>query len=61
LIQGNPELSLTYIFRTEAGQKRLSTDEMRQMLGGDVPLNSPEVLAWARDYIEDPEPDEPEE
>lgn len=61
LIQGNPKLSLTYIFRTEAGLKRLSTDEMRQMLGVDVPLNSPEVLAWARDYIEDPEPDEPEE
>ncbi len=60
LIQGNPELSLTYVFQTEAGQKRLSTDEMRQMLG-DVPLNSPEVLAWAREYIEDPEPDDLEQ
>lgn len=56
LIQGNPELSLTYILRTDAGQKRLSTDDMREMLG-DVPLNAPEVLAWARDYIEDPEMD----
>ncbi len=61
LIQGNPELSISYVFRTDAGQKRLSTDEMREMLGGDVPLNAPEVLAWARDYIEDPEPDDLEQ
>ena len=61
LIQGNPELSLTYIFRTDEGQKRLSTDEMRRMLGDDVPLNAPDVLAWAREYIDDPEPDGPEQ
>ncbi len=57
LIQGNPELSLTYRCRTEAGEQRLSTDEMRRILGGEVPLNSPEVLAWAREYLsEGPQP-----
>ena len=52
LIQGNPDLALTYEFRSEAGEQRLSTDEMREVLGDDVPLNSPEVLAWARDFLE---------
>lgn len=52
LIQGNPDLSLTYEFRSETGVTRLSTDDMREILGEDVPLNSPEVLAWAREYLE---------
>ena len=52
LIQGNPELSLTYTDRSEASELRLSTDEMREVLGEGVPLNSPEVLAWAREYLE---------
>ena len=51
LIQGSPDLALTYIYRKEGKQLRLSTDEMREMLGGEVPLNSPEVLSWARDYL----------
>ncbi|HWQ98305.1 MAG TPA: ATP-binding protein [Clostridia bacterium] len=51
LIQGNPDLSLTYEWISEAGEQRLSTDEMREILGEDVPLNSPDVLAWARAYL----------
>lgn len=51
LIQGNPDLSLTYVRQTEAGEQRLSTDEMREILGEDVPLNSPDVLAWARAFL----------
>ena len=53
LMQGNPDLSLTYIYRTEAGEQRLSTDEMREVLGDEVPLNSPEVLAWAREFLQE--------
>ena len=51
LIQGNPDLSLMYINESEAGEQRLSTDEMREILGEDVPLNSPDVLAWARAFL----------
>lgn len=53
LIQGNPDLSLTYVYHSQAGEQRLSTDEMREVLGDDVPLNSPEVLAWAREYLQE--------
>ncbi len=52
LIQGNPDLSLTYLYRKNGVQTRLSTDEMRETLGNDIPLSSPEVLAWAREYLE---------
>ncbi len=63
LIQGNPELDFTYRYRTEEGQKLLSTAEMRQMLGSDVPLNAPDVLAWVKAFLEDGElePNELEE
>ena len=63
LIQGSPELDFTYRYRTEEGQKLLSTAEMRQMLGDEVPLNSPDVLAWVKAFLEDGElePNEPEE
>lgn len=50
ILQGNPELSLVYEYSDETGEKRLSTDEMHEMLG-DVPLNEPEVLMWAREYL----------
>lgn len=52
LIQGNPDLSLTYLYAGEEDEVRLSTDEMREILGEDVPLNSPEVLAWAKEFLE---------
>ena len=52
LIQGNPELSLTYINNRDGEEQRLSTDEMREILGDEVPLNSPEVLAWAREFLQ---------
>ena len=53
LIQGSPEIDFLYVWREEAGEKRLSTAEMRETLGGDVPLNAPEVLLWVRDYLTD--------
>ena len=51
LIQGNPDLSLTYLYSKDGDELRLSTDEMREILGSDVPLNSPDVLAWARSFL----------
>lgn len=50
LLQGNPQVRLTYTRRTDDGEVRLSTDEMRSMLG-EIPLNEPDVLAWVRDYL----------
>ena len=51
LIQGNPDLSLTYLYSKDGEELRLSTDEMREILGDTIPLNSPDVLAWARSFL----------
>ena len=51
LIQGSPELSLSYRYTVDGKELALSTDEMREMLGPDVPLNAPDVLIWAREYL----------
>ena len=51
LIQGNPDLSLTYLYSKDGDELRLSTDEMREILGDTVPLNSPDVLTWARSFL----------
>ncbi|MEG1525333.1 MAG: ATP-binding protein [Clostridia bacterium] len=53
LLQGSPTLGLTYAYVTENGEKHLSTDEMRDTLGEDIPLDAPEVLAWVRDYLDE--------
>lgn len=53
LLQGNPELELTYIRREGTEEKLLSTVEMREVLGEEIPLNAPEVLAWARAFLEE--------
>ncbi len=55
LIQGSPALKLTFAHTADGVEKRLSTEEMREMLGPDVPLNDPEVLAWVRAYLDEAE------
>ena len=50
LIQGNPAVDFLFEHETPAGNVRLSTAEMREMLG-DVPLDSFEVLNWVKEYL----------
>ncbi len=51
LVNGTPEgIEFTLEYSVDGRGFDFSTEEVRQMLGG-VPLNTPEVLAWIRDYI----------
>lgn len=55
LIACNPTLDFKFVrkFETTAGKKRqftLDTKEMRETLG-TVPLNSPEVTLWVKEYL----------
>ncbi|MBR6633588.1 MAG: ATP-binding protein [Clostridia bacterium] len=52
LIQGSPEIDFVFSHEFDGKKVFLSTAEMRELLG-DVPLNSPEVLMWIRDYLEE--------
>lgn len=53
LIGGSPETEFLYIH--ECGEKSivLDTVQIREMLGDDVPLDTPEILLWIRDYVKE--------
>ena len=51
LIQGADGIDYDFTWENESGSAALSTEEMRELLGEDVALSSPEVLAWAGEYI----------
>ena len=51
LIQGSPDIAWTYRSVTDGEELTLSTEQMREMLGPEVPLDAPEVLGWVRDFL----------
>lgn len=53
LINGIGEENILFVHETPKGSVRLSTAEMREMLGGEVPLNDPEIVSWANDYLQE--------
>ena len=50
LISGQPDINFIYRHVTDDKTFELSTFELRNVLG-EVPLNSPDVLVWIREYI----------
>ena len=54
LINGAPDnVEFTLVYRRDGQSFDFDTREIRRMLGEDVPLNTPEVLSWIRDYIKE--------
>ena len=51
LIQGSP--GIRFVF--DRGVYKLDTDELREQLGDEVPLNEPAVLEWIGEYVEENE------
>ena len=51
LIQGEPNIDFEFVHNINGQTVGLSTVEMRQMLGDDVPLSSPEIISWVREYL----------
>lgn len=54
LIQGSPDIELTYRHTTPKGEAALSTAELREILG-DVSLAEPEVFVWIQEYLTEQE------
>lgn len=52
LIQCNPDIDFIYTCTTDAGSFTLDTRELREVLG-DVALDTPDVLEWIADYLEE--------
>ena len=56
LISCNPQLDFVYhrVLRTQEGEQReftLETTELRQVLGEEVPLDTPDVVLWIKYYL----------
>ncbi|MCL1819111.1 MAG: ATP-binding protein [Oscillospiraceae bacterium] len=51
LIQGAPDIRFVIKRGRDDKEYTLDTDELREVLGGDVPLNEPDVLTWINDYV----------
>lgn len=54
-IQGSPDAELHYRHTTPKGTAELSTEELRNILGPDVPLDTPELFLWITDYLTEQE------
>ena len=54
LIQGDDGIRWIFTHLLPDGREvALDTDELKAVLGDDVPLSSPEVIAWLTGYLEE--------
>ena len=51
LIQGSPEIDFVFSHTSDTLDVSLNTEEMREILGEEVPLNTPEVLQWIAEIL----------
>lgn len=55
LIQGASDIHITYRHVTPKGEAQLCTNELKEALGENVPLSTPDVILWIRDYMQEQE------
>ncbi|MDD5953016.1 MAG: sensor histidine kinase [Oscillospiraceae bacterium] len=53
LITCNPDRDFVYFRSKEEKSFTLDTRELREVLGGDVPLNAPDVTQWIKAYLQE--------
>ena len=53
LIQCNPDIDFLFTHKSDSYEFKLDTRELREILGQDVPLNTPEVLKWIDGFLEE--------
>ena len=53
LIQGCPDVDIEFTHIVNNNQIVLSTAQLREILGADMPLNSFEILEWIRQHLEE--------
>ncbi len=51
LIQGSDSIDFEYVHNLDQGSVVLKTAEMREVLGGDIPLSTPEILTWIAESL----------
>lgn len=53
LITCNPDSDFVYYRSRDDRSFTLDTRELREVLGGDVPLNSPDVTVWIKEFLQE--------
>lgn len=53
LIQGSPDIDFVFSHTGCGYDVHLSTAEMREALGPDIPLSAPEVIEWTYSYLKE--------
>ena len=51
LIQGSPHIDYIYSHQINGDEIKLDTREMREILGSDISLSSPEIINWIADFL----------
>ena len=51
LISGSPEVHFVFKDVTPDGEVSIDTDDLRAVLGDEISLSEPEIVAWMRDYL----------
>ncbi len=51
LVCCNENIDFTYTYRVDADEFVFDTREIRKMLGDEIPLSTPQVAAWIKDYL----------
>ena len=53
LIQCNPFIDFSFTHTSDLGSFKLDTRELREILGPDVPLDTPDVLMWIDGFLQE--------
>ena len=53
LIQCNRDIDIVFTHSTDNGEFTLDTRELREVLGQDVPLDTPDVLEWIDGFLQE--------
>ncbi|MBQ7347720.1 MAG: sensor histidine kinase [Clostridia bacterium] len=51
LIQGSPEIDFEFLHVSDQFRVALYTRQLREILGEEIPLNSPEIIQWIAQYL----------
>lgn len=51
LIRCNPQIDFVFIHSTDLDSFTLDTRELKEVLGEDVPLDTPDVILWIEEYL----------
>ncbi|HIS48887.1 MAG TPA: ATP-binding protein [Candidatus Gallacutalibacter pullistercoris] len=53
LISCNPDRDFLFVHQVDEKKLELDTRQLREILGEDVPLNSPDVVQWMQAYLQE--------